>query len=89
MFEIINDCVRNYHSAVKHAPPIDWSGLGGVPWLIGAVTGTVLLFVGLYIAGRAAARQEARFALYDEAEAEGQLRAARRETFGYVEYFRK
>lgn len=88
MINFINTLVHNYQEGMAHAPPVDWSGLGGVPWLIGTVAAMLALMCWAAIASAAAAREARRFALYDEAEDEGQLRAARREADGYLEYRR-
>ena len=88
MINFINTLVHNYQEGMAHAPPIDWSGLGGVPWLIGTVAAMLSLLCWAAIASAAAAREAARLELYDLAEAEGQLRAARREAHGYLEYRR-
>ena len=86
MFDFINTCISNYQDAAAHAPPIDWSGLGGVPWLLGMALASMALLCWAAAASAAAAREAARLELYDLAEAEGQLRAARRDERGYAEY---
>jgi hypothetical protein len=88
MMNFINTCISNYQEGMAHAPPVDWSGLGGVPWLIGTVAALLTLLCWAALASAAAAREADRLELYDSAEAEGQLRAARREAAGYLEYRR-
>lgn len=85
LFTLGHNIVANCQDFAEHAPPIDWSGTGGVPWLLGTLTATMAGMVAVAMLQARAERAVARAALYREAEAEGHLRNARRDWRGYAE----
>ncbi len=86
MFELINDIQQNCADFQAHAPPVDWSGLGGVPWLLGMGAVTLLGMVVFGMSEARRERQEARQALYRKAHAKANIRLNRMERQGYLEY---
>jgi len=90
MFDFVTNLavaiVNNYQDAAEHAPPIDWSGLGGVPWLLGMTGATVIYMAYGTLQGVKRDRRAAQQALYREAEVQGHLRTVRRDWRGYAEY---
>ena len=84
--DLCHDVVANYRDAAEHAPPIDWSGLGGVPWLLGMA---LAMLVGVIWVGITETRREratARKKLYEEARVKGLIRVNRLRRRGYLEY---
>jgi hypothetical protein len=83
---VYHNIIKNCQDVAEHAPPIDWSGLGGVPWLIAATVGMLIGGICAVIAESRRERATARAALYREAETQGHLRQVRRDWYGYSEH---